>query len=394
MNTPFSASLWSRRVNSVRSNRVTGRIATLMQIGTRRKRKNNQVTLTRTVSRLVTNSAPVHYHRMNGPVKLRIAIVFTGGTISMRYDPAAGGPVPMLSGQEILEHVPGLDRIAECTTTDFSRLAGPHMTPSRMLELSRMVSAQLADERVDGVVITHGTDTLEETAYLLDLVLQSDKPVVFVGALRNSSEPGWDGPANLRAAVRVAADSGVRGLGVLVVMNNQVLSAADATKTHTESVDAFQGRDFGPLGIVDTDRIIISRHSVVREHIPATQLEERVEIVKLSAGSDGRLVRHTIEDGARGLVIEGLGCGNVPVTALGEVERAIHTGMPVVITSRCARGRVLDTYAYEGAGKQLKRLGAILGGLLPSHKARIKLMLLLGAGRTVDEIRASFEATA
>jgi len=308
----------------------------------------------------------------------------------MRLDPAAGGAVPMLSGEEILAQVPGLDQIAEVAATDFARLPGPHITPARMLELSRLVASQFADERVNGVVVTHGTDTLEETAYLLDLVLPSDQPVVLVGAMRNSSELGWDGPANLRSALRVAVDPGVRGLGVLVVMNDQLLAASEATKTHAESLETFQSREFGPLGIVDKDRVIVSRRRASREHVPATRLDERVELVKLSAGSDGRLIRHAIEDGARGLVIEGLGRGNVPITALGEVERAIQSGIPVVITSRCPRGRVLDSYAYDGAGKQLTRWGAILGGLLPSHKARIKLMLLLGAGSTLEEIRRSF----
>jgi len=268
------------------------------------------------------------------------------------------------------------------------------MTAARMLELARCVETQLADPGVDGVVITHGTDTLEETAYLLDLVLPSEKPVVFVGAMRNSSELGWDGPANLRSAVRVAVDPAVRGLGVLVVMNDQVLPAGEATKTDTESVDTFRCRDFGPLGMVDKDCVIITRRLASRERIVTTQLEERVELVKLSAGSDGRLLRHALDDGARGLVLEGLGRGNVPITALGEVERAIRAGIPLVITSRCPRGRVLDTYAYAGAGKPLRRVGAILGGLIPSHKARIKLMLLLGAGRTLDEIRTSFERAA
>ena len=330
---------------------------------------------------------------MNGSMKPRVAMVFTGGTISMRLDPAAGGAVPMLSGDEILAQVPGLEQIAEVTTTDFARLPGPHITPARMLELSRVVASQLADKRVNGVVVTHGTDTLEETAYLLDLVLPSDQPVVLVGAMRNSSELGWDGPANLRSAVRVAADPAVRGLGVLVVMNDLVFAASEATKTHAESLETFQSRDFGPVGIVDKDRVIVSRRRAAREHIAAIRLDERVEIVKLSAGSDGRLIRRSIEDGARGLIIEGLGRGNVPITALGEAERAIQSGIPVVITSRCPRGRVLDTYAYEGAGKQLKRRGAILGGSLPSHKARIKLMLLLGAERTLEEIRASFGVT-
>jgi L-asparaginase len=121
-------------------------------------------------------------------------------------------------------------------------------------------------------------------------------------------------------------------------------------------------------------------------------LEERVEIVKLAAGSDGRLIRLAVEHGARALVIEGLGRGNVPITALADVERAIQAGIPVVITSRCPRGRVLDTYAYEGAGRPLKRMGAILSGMIPSHKARIKLMLLLGAGADLEHIRASLES--
>jgi L-asparaginase len=323
--------------------------------------------------------------------KPRIAVVFTGGTISMRFDPAAGGPVPMLSGAEILAQVPGLDQIADLITIDFARLPGPHMTPHRMLELSQIMGAQLLDNSVDGAVVTHGTDTLEETAYFLDLVLDSEKPVVFVGAMRNSSELGWDGPANLRSAIRVAADPAARGLGVIVAMNDQLIAAAEAIKTHSESVDTFQGRDFGSLGIVDKDRVIVRRRRIAHDRISATRLEERVEIIKLSSGSNGRLLRFAIEDGARGLVIEGLGRGNIPITALVEVERAIRTGIPVILTSRCPRGRILDSYAYEGAARQLKRMGAILGGMLPSHKARIKLMLLLGAGARLEAIRTSFE---
>jgi L-asparaginase len=261
-----------------------------------------------------------------------------------------------------------------------------------MLELARRMAEPLTDERTAGIVVTHGTDTLEETAYLLDLVLASEKPVVFVGAMRNSSELSWDGPANLRAAVRVAMSPNARGLGVLVVMNDQLLAAAEATKTHTEAVDTFQSRDFGPLGMVDKDRIIVARRPVKREQIAAVKLEERVDIIKLAAGADGRLIDLAAEAGARGLIIEGLGRGNVPVATLPALDRALKAGIPVVITSRCPRGRVLDTYAYEGAGQQLKRLGAILGGFLPSHKARIKLMLLLGAGCNAEQIRNSFEA--
>jgi L-asparaginase len=194
--------------------------------------------------------------------------------------------------------------------------------------------------------------------------------------------------------VRVAADPAARGLGVLVVMGDQLLAAVEATKTHTESVDTFQARDFGPVGIVDKDRIIVTRRRAAREHIAAQRIEERVEIVKLSAGSDGRMVEFAVQSGLRGLVIEGLGRGNAPVPAIDAVEVAVRSGIPVVLTTRCPRGRVLDTYAYTGAARQFKRQGAILGGMLPSHKARIKLMLLLGAGATIEEIRGAFEKIA
>lgn len=324
-------------------------------------------------------------------MKPRLAIFFTGGTISMRIDPATGGAVPALSGEEIIAQVPGLDRLADFELINFARLPGPHWTPTRMMELARAVAQQLADESIVGAVVTHGTDTLEETAYLLDLVVATAKPIVFVGAMRNSSELSWDGPENLCAAVRVAIDDGARGLGVVVVMNSQIIAAAEATKTHTESTDTFQSRDFGPLGFVDKDRVILLCRSSQRELIATAKIEERVEVIKMYVGADGRFINFAIDDGARGLVIEALGRGNVPVAALPAIQRALDAGLPVVITSRCPRGRVLDTYAYEGAGRQLRRMGAILGGMLPSHKARIKLMLLLGAGWRVEQIRAAFE---
>ncbi|MEP7272721.1 MAG: asparaginase [Acidobacteriota bacterium] len=323
----------------------------------------------------------------------RLAIFFTGGTISMQIDTKSGGAIPALSGAEILARVPGLDAIARFETIDFARLPGPHMTPEKMFELARHVASKLHDSDIDGVVITHGTDTLEETAYLHGLVLSSDKPVVFVGAMRNSSELSWDGPSNLRSAVRVAAEPEAAGLGVLVVMNDQILSAAEATKTHTESTDTFQSRDFGPLGIVDKDRVIISRKPARMEHIQTSALDERVDLIRMTAGSDGRFVDHAVSDGARGIIIEGLGRGNVTVAALPAIERALTAGVVIIMTSRCARGRVLDTYAYEGAGRQLTRMGVILGGMLPGHKARIKLMLALGAGWDRDQIKGAFETS-
>ncbi|NOT61071.1 MAG: asparaginase, partial [Acidobacteria bacterium] len=241
-------------------------------------------------------------------MKPRIALFFTGGTISMRIENESGGAVPKLSGAEILAQVPGLDLIAELDVVDFARLPGPHWTPARMLELAQAVRAKLAD--VDGVVITHGTDTLEETAYALDLLIQSDQPVVFVGAMRNSSELSWDGPANVKAAVRVAAAPQARALGVLVVMNDELIAAGEVTKTHTEKTDTFQSRDFGALGIVDKDQVMIARRPARREYIETDAIEPRVEIIKMYAGADGKFIDFAVAEGVRGLVIEALGRGN------------------------------------------------------------------------------------
>lgn len=324
-------------------------------------------------------------------MKPQLATFFTGGTISMKIDPVTGGAVPAMSGREILAEAPGLGEIAAFEVIDFARLPGPHWTPARMMELARAVRAKLAEPAIAGVVVTHGTDTLEETAYLLDLALNEEKPVVFVGAMRNSSELSWDGPQNLRSAVRVAIDPQARGLGVIVAMNEQLIAASEVTKTHTESTDTFQSRDFGPIGFVDKDRVIVMRRPFDREHIPTDAVESRVDVIKMYAGADGRFIQFAIDDGARGLVIEGLGRGNVTPAALPAIENAIAKGLPIILTSRCPRGRVLDTYAYEGAGKQLTRMGAILGGMLPAHKARIKLMLALGAGWDLAKLRHSFE---
>src|SRR5688572_6048765 len=179
----------------------------------------------------------------------RIAIYFTGGTISMRVDPKLGAAIPALSGKEIVGNVPELSQLADLEIIDYGRYPGPHWTLPLMMDLSLKVRETLARQEIEGIVITHGTDSLEETAFLLDLTIESDKPVVFVGAMRNSSEAAWDGPPNLLSAVRVALAPSSRGKGVMVVMNDTVLAASEVTKTHTESFDAFQSPDFGPLGV-------------------------------------------------------------------------------------------------------------------------------------------------
>jgi L-asparaginase len=324
-------------------------------------------------------------------MKKKVKLVFTGGTISMQVDPVIGAAIPVLSGEQILINVPVLDKLVDFEISNFSKLPGPHMTPGLMLELAAQVKAILAAEDICGVVITHGTDTLEETAYCLDLLLDSPKPVALVGAMRNSSELGWDGPPNLVAAVRTVTCEAARGLGVLVVLNDEINAASEVTKTHTEFMGTFQSPDFGPLGMVDKDRVLILRRPAFRENIYTDVVDTHVDLIKMAAGVDDRLIRYAIDSGAHGLVIEALGRGNIPTYALPGIEYAASKGLPVVIVSRCLRGRVLDTYGYKGGGHELRNMGAILGGYLPGQKARIKLMLALGRTRDIAEIRTIFE---
>ncbi|MGJ5813901.1 asparaginase [Paludibaculum fermentans] len=322
----------------------------------------------------------------------RVLFVFTGGTISMRFDPATGGAVPALSGEEILAYDPGLRTFADLEVIDFGRFPGPHMTPERMWALSELIARELARPEIDGIVVTHGTDTLEETAYLLDLRHTSPKPVAFVGAIRNSSELGYDGPANLRAALRTVIQPQAGNQGVFVVLNQMIHAASEVTKTSTQQLDTFQSPLFGPLGMVDDDRVLFARQLTARTTVVTSAWETRVEIVAMYAGADSRFIDYAREQGAQGLVIEGTGRGNVPPAAVPGIQRTLDAGLPIVIASRCAHGRILDTYAYAGSGHDLRQRGVLLAGTLHPAKARIKLMLALGRTRDPVELRSLIEA--
>ena len=321
-----------------------------------------------------------------------VPFFFTGGTISMKHDAERGGAVPALSGAEILSHDPELAKLADLEVVDFARLAGPQITPSHMWDLSEQINLALARPEVAGAVVTHGTDTLEETAFFLDLRHHSPKPVIVIGAMRNASELSYDGPANVRAAVRVAIDEASRGQGVFVLLNETIHAAAYATKMDTQAIETFQSPVFGPLGIVDKDRVFFARTLKFRQTLDTPRLEDRVDLFQMYAGSDGRFIDHARELGARGIVIEGTGRGNVPPMTLPAIQRAIDAGLPVLISTRCAQGRVLDTYAYEGSGRDLRNRGVIFAGNLTGPKARILLMLALGVTNDPQALRRLIEA--
>lgn len=322
----------------------------------------------------------------------RVLLLATGGTISMRRDVEAGGAVPRLTGHEILEAVPGIDQVAVLEVREFGRYPGPHMTIERMWELRAAILGGLADG-VDGIVVTHGTDTVEETAYLLDRSLPAEVPVVITGAMRNASELSWDGPANLMSAVEVAASPEARGRGTMVVMDEEIVQGAEVVKTHTEQAGTFRSPNWGPLGITDQGRALFYRESRRRPALAPSRPVTPVDLIKIVAGADSRLVEASLDTGAHGVVIEAMGRGNVPPAVLPGVRRWIDAGKPVIVATRSSRGRVLDTYAYEGGGHQLREMGCIFADHLTGQQARIELILALGVyGNDVPRVRETVEA--
>ncbi len=305
----------------------------------------------------------------------------TGGTIAMKIDPIKHAPVPAISGEELLATVPDVTKYARVEVNNLSNVPSDYMDPPRWMALTRAVEAALARPEVAGVIISHGTDTLEETAWWLDLTVDSPKPIVLVGAQRIASEPDFDGPRNLLNAVRIAVDPSATGMGAMLVMNNQINAAREVTKTHTSSVETFKSGDYGFLGEVDFDRVVFDRAPRRRQHVPIkVDTMPAVEIVAMYGGADGSLVQAAVDHGAKGVVIEALGLGNVNQPMFAAIKQAIGKGIPVVITSRVPNGRVLPNYGFDGGGKTLVDAGAVMGDDLSPQKARILLMLLLQNG--------------
>lgn len=320
-----------------------------------------------------------------------IVIIFTGGTFSMVIDEKTGGAVPHYHGEELLKMIPEAAKLANIHVHNFGTYPGPHMTPELMFDLSKTVQGYADKDSVDGIIITHGTDTLEETAYLIDLSVKTDKPIVLIGAMKTSTEPDWDGPRNLTDAIHICNCENSRGMGALVCLNGEINAASEVTKTHTEDIETFHSLDFGALGFVERGRVIYNRLPRKLEKINTNKIVSNVDLIKVYAGIDEKCFRFSADSGIRGLVVEALGVGNVPPKAYDGIMYAVEKGIPVVLTSRCPAGETLDIYGYPGAGKWLKKGGVIFAEYLNGQKARIKLMLSLGITENVDEIRKMFE---
>jgi L-asparaginase len=314
----------------------------------------------------------------------RVAVVFTGGTISTVFDPAAGGNVPVLDGAAILARTPGLETIADVVAVDRGRIPASHFTFPQLLEIAAVLRTTLADPSIDGAVVVQGTDTIEETSFCWDLVLAGDKPVVVTGAMRASDEPGFDGPANLRDAIRIAASPAAHGLGVVVCLGGTIEPADDATKLHATALDTFGSPNGGSLGRVGPTGVSLFRARTGRRRVDTDRAAERVHLITATVAMDVRLLLAALDAGADGIVIAATGSGNTSPELLAAAESAIRAGIPVALASRCPSGRATAGYAFPGGGANWLRAGALPVGHLCALKARVALALGLGAGLDRD----------
>lgn len=308
----------------------------------------------------------------------RLTVVSTGGTIAMRPDPVTQKLVPAVSGDELVE-ISALGPDGPLLELDdFASVPSFDVHGELALALARRVLEHAT--RGSPVVVTHGTDTMEETVYLIDRLLPPEAPpVVLTGAQRGADQADSDGPRNLRDAIRVAASVEARGRGAMIVFAGEIHAAREARKVHTSALRAFGSPGYGPIGVVDGERVVFRRRPERPPPLPSPPAPAPVDLIRLYAGSDARLIRASVASGARAIALEGTGRGNANEHVVDGVREALAAGVPVVVCSRCAEGRVEPVYG-RGGGRDLAEAGALFAGDLAGPKVRVLLQLALGAG--------------
>ena len=311
-----------------------------------------------------------------------IHLLFTGGTISMHRDAEAGGNVPTHGGEALVGFSRGLGEITAYRIENWAMVPACHLGPDRLWALRERVRSVAESGEVQGIVITHGTDTIEETAYLLDRTLEPSIPVAITGAMRTSDDTDWDGPANLLAAARVAASSASAGRGVMVAFHGKVFAGSTVSKFHTTDPDAFAAPYHGPIGRVQASGVVYQDPSHRRARAGVLSpggLTARVALVPMVVGDKGEVL-DLVRAGHDGVVVVAFGSGNVPPGAVPAIGRWIEEKKPVVLATRCPTGVVTPVYAFEGGGSRLVAMGAVpAGARSPSH-ARMELTISLSAG--------------
>ncbi|WP_029351538.1 asparaginase [Bosea sp. 117] len=320
----------------------------------------------------------------------RLLVLSLGGTITMKRDPA-GGIVPALGAADLVAAIPGLADVAEIEARSPLKLPSPSLTPTQIAGVAAEIRAGFK-AGFDGAVVIQGTDTIEETAFALDLLIEDERPVVVTGAMRGPEAPGADGPANLLSAAIVAASAAARGLGALAVLNDEIHAARAVRKAHTALPSAFVSAAPGPLGLVAEGRARFHARLPRGPHfeLPGGTDLPRVALAKMTLGDDGGLVAATPDLGYAGLVIEGMGAGHVPAE-IADMVGYVASKIPVVLASRTLGGPVFTkTYGYAGSEIDLLARGLIPAGSLQGPKARLLLMFALAAGLDRDEVAAAF----
>lgn len=319
-----------------------------------------------------------------------ICVVGTGGTIASKYDASIGGHVSAASAKDLVDAVPEIVEVAEIRVVEHSNVNSALMDVRTAFGLRDTLRKVLRDEAVAGAVVTHGTATLEETAYLMDLTLGSAKPVVITGAQRNFDEKDADGPRNLLYAAKVAAHPQAAGRGVLVALGGEIHSAVDATKTNSENLTAFSARDGGPIGLVTKYGVTFLSLPERRLHLDVDHLKENVQLVCIAQGANDLLLRACIRERVDGIVVEAFGGGNMNLPFYGGICDALDAGIPVVVATRLPSGAPHPGKAYPGSFESLVNKGAIPAGYLSGVKARILLMVALAHAADRDRLRDMF----
>ena len=316
----------------------------------------------------------------------KILVLHTGGTISMQAD--ASGAV-VTSSDNPMNHVSNPLEGIQVHSLDFFNLPSPHIKPKHMLALYQKIKEEA--DNYDGVVITHGTDTLEETAYFLDTMEVPHMPIVLTGAMRSSNELGSDGVYNYLSALRVASDDRAADKGVLVVMNDEIHAAKYVTKTHTTNVGTFQTPTHGPLGLITKREILYFKTAEPRVRFDLNHIQGLVPIISAYAGMTDELIDMLDLEQLDGLIIQAFGAGNVPKETAQKLESLLQQGIPVALVSRCFNGIAEPVYAYQGGGVQLQKSGVFFVKELNAQKARLKLLIALNAGLTGQALKDYME---
>lgn len=310
-----------------------------------------------------------------------IQLLFTGGTISMQRDSAAGGNIPAHGGEALVELAPGLERISRYRIENWARMPACHFGPDRLWSLRERVREVVESGEVTGLVVTHGTDVLEETAYLLDRTLDPRVPVAVTGAMRTSGDRDWDGTRNLLDAAAVAASPASAGRGTLVVFQGDIFAGHTAVKTHATDPVAFSAPHAGPIGRVRDGVVEYAGPPPPRRAPPMSPpgLGARVALVPTVVGDDGTLL-DLARPAHQGVVVEAFGSGNMPPGAVPAVGRWLDEGKSVVLATRCLYGQVTPLYAFDGGGARTTAMGAIPAGPRTPGQARMELTITLSAG--------------